>query len=75
MPSRGIAKLFMHRGSQAVRLPKEFRTEGKEVSVRRFGRGILLEPIRPGIKDIRETFAEIDRLTGGVFLPNWRSNS
>lgn len=30
-PVRGIAKLFNHGRSQAVRLPKEFRFEGKEV--------------------------------------------
>ena len=29
------AKLFKHGGSQAVRLPHEFRFEGTEVSVRR----------------------------------------
>ena len=29
------AKLFMHGGSQAVRLPAEFRFEGTEVDIRR----------------------------------------
>ena len=32
-----VAKLFTHGGSQAVRLPKEFRFEGSEVHVRRVG--------------------------------------
>ncbi len=45
MPTTGIAKLFMHGRSQAVRLPKEFRLTGKEVRVRRIGRAILLEPL------------------------------
>ena len=40
-----IAKLFMNGRSQAVRLPKEFRLPGTEVSVRRLGRGVLLEPV------------------------------
>ena len=31
------AKLFRHGGSQAVRLPKAFRFEGSEVSIRRDG--------------------------------------
>jgi len=31
------AKLFMHGRSQAVRLPKEFRFQGKEVRVSRVG--------------------------------------
>src|SRR5260370_35066123 len=39
------AKLFKHGGSQAVRLPKEFRLPGTEVRVRRLGRGVLLEPL------------------------------
>lgn len=42
-----IAKLFINGGSQAVRLPKEFRFEGDEVSVRRLGQGVVLEPVTP----------------------------
>ncbi len=38
------AKLFMSGRSQAVRLPRAFRFEGREVRVRRFGLGVLLEP-------------------------------
>ena len=45
MSETGTAKLFMHGRSQAVRLPKEFRLPGTEVSVRRLGRGVLLEPV------------------------------
>jgi antitoxin VapB len=39
------AKVFWSGRSQAVRLPKEFRFEGKEVRIRRHGTGVLLEPI------------------------------
>lgn len=39
------AKLFRHGGSQAVRLPKEFRFSGPEVAVRREGNAVVLEPI------------------------------
>jgi antitoxin VapB len=39
------AKVFWTGRSQAVRLPKEFRFEGKEVRIRRHGKGVLLEPI------------------------------
>ena len=42
---RATAKLFAHGGSQAVRLPKAFRFEGDEVTVRRDGRAVILEPI------------------------------
>lgn len=38
------AKLFRNGRSQAVRLPKEFRFEGEEVSIRREGRSVILEP-------------------------------
>lgn len=39
------AKLFWSGRSQAVRLPKEFRIEGREVRIRRMGAAISLEPI------------------------------
>lgn len=41
------AKIFKSGGSQAVRLPKEFRFEGQtEVAIRRQGRQVILEPIQ-----------------------------
>ena len=39
------AKLFWSGRSQAVRLPKEFRFEGREVQIRRHGAAVILEPI------------------------------
>lgn len=39
------ARIFQSGGSQAVRLPKEFRFAGKEVGIRHFGNGVLLLPI------------------------------
>ena len=39
------AKLFWSGRSQAVRLPKEFRFEGKEVRIRRRGDAVILEPV------------------------------
>jgi antitoxin VapB len=38
------AKLFKHGGSQAVRLPKEFRFEGSEVVIERRGNEVVLKP-------------------------------
>ncbi len=38
------AKLFMNGQSQAVRLPKEFRFEGKEVFIKRMGDAVVLLP-------------------------------
>lgn len=39
------AKLFTHGGSQAVRLPKAFRFEGREVTIRKDGEAVILEPV------------------------------
>ncbi len=39
------AKLFQNGRSQAVRLPKAFRMEGKEVKISKQGNKIILEPI------------------------------
>ncbi len=73
MPETGKAKIFQHGRSQAVRLPKEFRPPGKEVRVRHFGRGILLEPLEPDRADLQAFWDEIDRLMGGEeFLPEGR---
>lgn len=38
-----MAKIFWTGRSQAVRLPKEYRFEGKEVRIRREGRRVILE--------------------------------
>jgi antitoxin VapB len=67
------AKLFMHGGSQAVRLPKEFRFEGKEVIVRKQGDKVILEPVE---RDWKAFWAEIDRRRGDELLerppqPEW----
>ena len=40
--STATAKLFMNGQSQAVRLPKEFRFEGKEVYIQKIGNKIIL---------------------------------
>jgi antitoxin VapB len=64
------AKLFKHGRSQAVRLPKEFRFKGKEVRIRRHGRGVLLEPMK---FDAKKWFEEMDRIRGGeIFMPEGR---
>ncbi len=39
-----VAKLFKNGQSQAVRLPKEFRFEGTQVFIKRFGNAVLLLP-------------------------------
>jgi antitoxin VapB len=56
MPDAGIAKIFVHGRSQAVRLPLAFGLPGDRV--RRVESGILLEPMAA---DIDSWFAELDR--------------
>ncbi|RMH03926.1 MAG: antitoxin [Nitrospirae bacterium] len=38
------AKIFRSGNSQAVRIPKEFQIEGKEVEIRKKGRSLILCP-------------------------------
>jgi virulence-associated protein VagC len=42
---RARARLFTNGRSQAVRLPKQFRFEGKEVAIRKEGDAVVLEPV------------------------------
>ncbi len=39
------AKVFWSGRSQAVRLPRAFRVDGREVRIRHRGRAIVLEPV------------------------------
>jgi len=39
------AKVFWSGRSQAVRLPRAYRVDGREVRIRRRGRAIVLEPV------------------------------
>ncbi len=48
------AKLFTNGRSQAVRLPKEFRLQGKEVFIKKTSAGILLLPKDESIWDAWE---------------------
>ncbi len=40
-----IAKIFKNGRSQAVRLPKEFRYNAKEVKITKIGEKVILEPL------------------------------
>jgi antitoxin VapB len=72
-PPATKAKLFMHGGSQAVRLPKEFRFKGKEVRIHKEGDLVILEPME---RDWKGFWERIDRLRGDSQLvrppqPEW----
>ena len=63
------AKLFYHGRSQAVRLPKEFRFEGREVRVTKVGERVILEPLTP---DAAMPWTQIDRLGDSPFMADGR---
>jgi len=65
------AKIFKHGRSQAVRLPKEFRLPGTEVSVRRVGRAVLLEPVGEPF-DVDAWFARLDEYRDTPFMAEGR---
>jgi antitoxin VapB len=66
---RGTAKLFTHGRSQAVRLPKEFRFEGREVRVIKVGERVILEPMTSATS---MPWATIDNLGDSPFMPAGR---
>ena len=59
MGAHKTAKLFTHGGSQAVRLPKEFRFDASEVRIRKDGDKVILEPLK---RDWNAIWAEMDRI-------------
>jgi antitoxin VapB len=59
------AKLFASGKSQAVRLPKEFRFEGNEVGISKFGKTVILFP-KKNADDI--FFASLGKFTDDVFV-------
>jgi antitoxin VapB len=64
------AKLFMHSRSQAVRLPKEYRFEGKEVRISRDGNRVILEPVEKPPFDVAAWRAKLVMLGARDFLPD-----
>lgn len=66
------AKLFMNGGSQAVRIPKEYRFEGDEVCIKMLGDGIIMlfpkdkarELAFKGLYGFTDDFMENGRIQG-----------
>lgn len=46
-----IAKIFMKDCSQAIQLPKEFRFETEQVSIRKSGDDLIISAIKPSWDD------------------------
>ncbi len=65
------AKLFQNGRSQAVRLPKEFRLQGKEVKISKLGNKIILEPIESSMEQWFAAMAQFsdDFMTDGREQP------
>ncbi len=64
------AKLFRNGRSQAVRLPAEYRFEGKTVRIRREGNGVLLEPME---EDVKSWFRKLDEAGDEPFMKEGRN--
>jgi antitoxin VapB len=56
------AKVFWSGRSQAVRLPKEFRFDVDEVTIRRQGDAIVLKPVTSSPKSFEDEWAWLDNL-------------
>lgn len=54
------AKLFQNGQSQAVRLPKSFRFEGTEVTIKHVGEGILLLPLKHSATQLLSLLDSVD---------------
>ena len=52
------AKLFMNGRSQAVRLPKEFRFDGKEVFIKKVGDAVILIPYHTPWKTLEDSLQQ-----------------
>ena len=76
LPKKEVrAKLFVNGRSQAVRLPKEFRFEGKEVRIRRALGGVLLEPVEEDqipLRSAAEWFGRLASYGGDPIFPEGR---
>ena len=69
MAEKGIAKIFKHGRSQAVRLPAAFRLTGDRVRASRVKGGVLLEAMTT---DVDAWFAELDSVSDRPFTPERR---
>lgn len=71
MKEEGRAKVFWTGRSQAVRLPKEFRFDVEEVTVRRIGRALVLEPVEKPAwsRGFWERFSSLPELPDDFVLP------
>ena len=53
------ARLFRNGRNQAIRIPREFELPGDEVTLRREGRGLMIEPVRRRKNRLAELLATL----------------
>jgi len=59
-----------------IHLPKDFRLEGSEVSIRREGRSLVVDPSpkpRMTREEVHETFRRMDAIGAGPSVPGERN--
>lgn len=61
-----VAKVFKNGHSQAIRLPKKFKINAKEVSIRQLGKTLVIQPLYKSWKDV---FHEIASISSDDILP------
>lgn len=69
MSNRVVAKLFKHGGSQALRLPKEFRFKGDTVLLTKQGDKVVIEPEE---FDFQSWFERLDEFRDDSFMSEGR---
>ena len=65
------AYIFMHGRSQAVRLPKAYRFEDREVTIEHYAGGVLLMPKE---RLFSQVCAALDTLEPGFKMKRYQSN-
>ena len=69
MANKVVAKLFKHGGSQALRLPKEFRFKGDTVTLMKQGDTVVIEP---ETFDVKAWLEKLHDLNDEPFMPEGR---
>lgn len=69
-PTKPRAKIFWSGGSQAVRLPKEYRFADDEVLIHRDGNAVILEPI-PKRNWPDGYWEKLGELSAGLEIPDF----
>ena len=53
-------KVFQSGNSQAVRIPSSFKLDAQEVTIERFGEGLLIRPLRNSWADYFATLSPLE---------------